>query len=215
MKIVIASAFPEKLIPTIKRFDDFYFFLDDTKSPLSAKFIELEKIDLVLSFGYGRIFTKSAINKTRIINLHGGLLPWNKGPNPNLWSWIDNTPKGVTIHEVDAGVDTGRIIVQRKLRMRAGRETLQTSFDKIVMALVELFDKYWPRIRAGKYEPKEQVRVGTSHTFRDQRPFQSILENNLNIKIPELLKLIEPHVAGSRNRSKRAAFIARRRRGQT
>jgi len=141
------------------------------------------------------------IEKVTAVNLHGGLLPWNRGPNPNLWSWIDDTPKGVTIHEVDAGIDTGRIIAQQELFMKAESETLQSSYDKVVSALVGLFERHWPQIRAGIYDLKRQSGNGTHHKLRDQAPFQTVLENNLEMSIPNLRGLIRPYLSRSRTPS--------------
>lgn len=199
MKIVVASAFPEKLVPALKAFDDWCFFTDDRKASLTEQFLEAESVDIIVCFGYGKLFSKSAIKRVRIINLHGGLLPWNRGPNPNLWSWIDNTPKGVTIHEVDEGVDTGPIIAQQEIMMSDQDETLQSSFDKIVQLTSLNFVKHWKAIRSGDYETKPQGGQGTIHKLADQRLFQSVLEANLGTRICHLLELI---------RSKRTAPAA-------
>ena len=37
-------------------------------------------------------------------------LPYNRGSHPNFWSFVENTPKGVSIHEVSNGIDDGDII---------------------------------------------------------------------------------------------------------
>ena len=42
-------------------------------------------------------------------------LPYNRGSHPNFWSFIDDTPKGITIHEIDEGADTGNIVFQKKI----------------------------------------------------------------------------------------------------
>ncbi|MCL0081308.1 hypothetical protein M1N64_03665 [Peptococcaceae bacterium] len=43
----------------------------------------------------------------RAINLHISFLPWNRGADPNFWSFIENAPVGVSIHYLDEGIDTG------------------------------------------------------------------------------------------------------------
>ena len=64
---------------------------------------DLKDIDLVISFGYRKILNKSLLKKLvrPAINLHISYLPYNRGAHPNFWSFIDNTPKGVSIHEID------------------------------------------------------------------------------------------------------------------
>ena len=54
-------------------------------------------------------------NIKKIINLHISYLPYNKGAHPNFWSFADNTPSGVTIHEVNENLDSGNIIFQKKI----------------------------------------------------------------------------------------------------
>ena len=63
--------------------------------------------DLIISFGYKKIIKKKILEfvKRPIINLHISFLPYNRGSHPNYWSFINNTPKGVTIHEIDHEID--------------------------------------------------------------------------------------------------------------
>ncbi|HUX61123.1 MAG TPA: formyltransferase family protein, partial [Ignavibacteriaceae bacterium] len=63
----------------------------------------LQDKDFIVSYGYRNIIGKPVLDKFqgRAINLHISYLPWNRGADPNLWSFFDNTPKGVTIHFLD------------------------------------------------------------------------------------------------------------------
>ena len=62
------------------------------------------------------------------INLHISYLPFNRGAHPNFWSFVDNSPKGVTIHEIDEGLDTGPIIHQKKLSFNIKKKESDTFF---------------------------------------------------------------------------------------
>ena len=53
-----------------------------------------------------------------------------EGQDPNLWSFIEDTPKGVTIHEIDEGIDTGDIIFQKEIVLNSN-ETLASSYEKL------------------------------------------------------------------------------------
>ncbi|MCD8568399.1 MAG: formyl transferase, partial [Geovibrio sp.] len=79
--------------------------------------IEEIKPDLIISYSYRYIIGEDVISAMNggIINLHISYLPWNKGADPNIWSFLENTPKGVTIHKIDEGLDTGEILVQEEL----------------------------------------------------------------------------------------------------
>jgi methionyl-tRNA formyltransferase len=45
-----------------------------------------------------------------VLNVHLGLLPEVRGMSSPEWSLIKHIPVGVTIHYVDAGIDTGPIL---------------------------------------------------------------------------------------------------------
>ena len=80
-------------------------------------FKDIKNIDLVITFNYRLIIKKNILKKLKRppVNLHISYLPYNKGCHPNFWSFVEDTPKGVTIHEVDKGVDTGAIVYQKKI----------------------------------------------------------------------------------------------------
>ena len=66
-----------------------------------------------------------------MINIHISMLPWNCGADPNFWSWFYATPKGVSIHCIDSGIDTGGLLTQAEIMFPAG-ETLRTSYDRLM-----------------------------------------------------------------------------------
>ena len=75
------------------------------------------KINYIISYGYDKIISKDVISeyKDSIINLHISYLPYNRGSHPNLWSHLENTPIGVAIHRIDEGIDTGPILLRKKI----------------------------------------------------------------------------------------------------
>lgn len=82
------------------------------------------------------------------INFHPGLLPYNRGTNPDVWPFIDGTPGGVTIHYVDPGVDTGDIIGQREVPILP-TDVAGTFYERTLREIAELFKEIWPDIKAG------------------------------------------------------------------
>jgi len=101
------------------------------------------------------------------INVHPALLPYNRGAYPNVWSIIDGTPAGVTIHYIDEGVDTGDIIAQESVPVEL-TATGETLYRKLELACVELFKQIWPAVRAGGHTRVPQRDLeGTHHRTRD------------------------------------------------
>ena len=124
---------------------------------------------MVVSYNYSHIVKEDVIDilGERIINLHCSLLPWNKGASPNIWSFIDDTPKGVTIHILEKGLDTGRILLQEEVDFDEEKETLASSYDKLQETIVDLLCDNFEDILAGNIEPTGQVPGGSYHRTAD------------------------------------------------
>ena len=83
--------------------------------------------------------------------------------HPNVWSIIEETPAGVTLHYIDAGVDTGDIIAQRDVQ-QTELDTGETLYHRLEQASVELFKEAWPDFRVGKSSRLPQdLTKGTTH----------------------------------------------------
>lgn len=83
--------------------------------------------DLLVLAGFMRLLTPVLIDAYagRIINIHPALLPRHPGAHGIADSYASGDRLlGITIHHVDYGVDTGRIIVQKSFE-RTGRESLE------------------------------------------------------------------------------------------
>jgi len=101
------------------------------------------------------------------LNIHPALLPYNRGAFPNVWSIIDRTPAGATIHYMDAGIDTGDIVAQREVLVEPV-DTGETLYRKLERACVELFHETWPLVRAGTARRCPQpAGHGSQHRVKD------------------------------------------------
>ena len=102
-----------------------------------------------------------------VINLHPAYLPYNRGAYPNVWSIVERTPAGVTLHYIDAGVDTGDIIAQRQVPIEPV-DTGETLYRKLERVCVKLFKETWPLIRSGRAPRISQDKQeGTYHRTHD------------------------------------------------
>lgn len=100
---------------------------------------------------FGYILRPELLTSMRLgcVNLHPAMLPYNKGAYPNVWSIIEGTPAGVTLHYMDAGIDTGDIIAQERVAIEPV-DTGETLYRKLEIASVELFKRNWPSLREGR-----------------------------------------------------------------
>ncbi|WP_430883851.1 phosphoribosylglycinamide formyltransferase [Fusibacter sp. JL216-2] len=100
--------------------------------------LENHKIDFIMLAGYLSILTEKLVQKyeKRIINIHPALIPKYSGKgfygDVIHKAVLDNGDEetGVTLHFVDAGVDSGPVIVQEKVKVAKG-ESLESLKAKI------------------------------------------------------------------------------------
>jgi len=137
--------------------------------PIIIDVIDVFEPDIVISFNYQHIVKEDVINRMgdRIINMHTSYLPWNKGASPNMWSFIDNTPKGVTIHRLEKGLDTGAIIIQKELMFDENVETLSSTYNKLNDEIIKLLIDNWDMFENGSYTMTPQTERGSYHRTSD------------------------------------------------
>ena len=160
-------------------------FIDEKVSPDD---LEEFKPDIIVSYNYRFIIRPEVFNypKYGSVNLHISYLPWNRGADPNFWSFIDNTPKGVTIHCIDKGLDTGDIVVQKEAEFLKG-DTLKTSYEKLHSEIKNLFKEEWKNIRTGEYVRRAQnADEGSYHKSSDKEPLMHLLSDGWDTKVSVL-----------------------------
>ena len=154
-------------------------FVMQTSEKITTELIHSNNINFIVSYGYRHILGKDILDllPDRAINLHISYLPFNRGGDPNFWSFVEDTPKGVTIHYLDEGVDTGDVIVQEKVEFDTKKETLATSYEKLQLTIQDLFKQNWQDIKTIKCKRQKQVGKGTSHKVKDKRRLNHLLED--------------------------------------
>lgn len=83
----------------------------DQNAPDSIARLREWSPDLIIFTG-GNILRKQLLEVPRlgVLNVHLGLLPEVRGMSSPEWSLLNRIPVGVTVHYVDAGIDTGPIL---------------------------------------------------------------------------------------------------------
>ncbi len=101
------------------------------------------KIDLICLAGFMRIISRNFIKKFqgKILNIHPSLLPKFKGLNTHERA-IKKREKysGCTVHFVNSRLDAGKIILQKKVKIRKN-ETSKTLAKKILVQEHKLYPK--------------------------------------------------------------------------
>lgn len=163
--------------------------VEQTEERLDINTGLLSGVEWLVSYGYRHILKPDilALFPARAINLHISFLPWNRGADPNLWSFLENTPKGVTVHLIDAGVDTGAILVQRKVSFSEPEETLASSYRKLSETIEALFCQSWEQIKAGQLQAYPQPAGGSFHRASDKKRFELLLSAGWDTPIESLI----------------------------
>jgi formyltetrahydrofolate-dependent phosphoribosylglycinamide formyltransferase len=114
--------------------------------------LEKQKIDIIVLAGFMRILTEGFVKKYfgRIINIHPALLPAFPGAHAIQDAWNAKVKEtGVTVHFVDPGVDTGPIILQRKVSVFPN-DTLETLEARIHDLEYDIYPQALNLVLSGK-----------------------------------------------------------------
>jgi methionyl-tRNA formyltransferase len=132
--------------------------------------------DIALSYSFRWILREEVFTFPRLgtVNAHVSYLPWNRGADPNFWSHAEGTPKGVSLHRIDKGIDTGALIAREPVCFGED-DTLRTSYEKLHARMLALLETWWPVIRAGQAPAMPPEPVGTFHLQKDLEPFRHVL----------------------------------------
>jgi methionyl-tRNA formyltransferase len=152
-----------------------------TLDKITVDYVLENKFNFLISYGYRYVLKKEILDlfPNRAINLHISYLPYNRGSDPNFWSFIDGTPKGVTIHYLDEGVDTGDIIVQKEVVFDSlETETLASSYQKLHTEIQNLFFQNWESIKSQRCSRRPQVGNGTVHKEKDKEALLHLIEKD-------------------------------------
>lgn len=79
-------------------------------------------VDVAVTAAYGRILPESLLTLPRhgFLNVHASLLPRHRGAAPVQWALIEGDAEtGITIMQTEAGLDTGPVRLQRRMRVGA------------------------------------------------------------------------------------------------
>lgn len=116
------------------------------------------KPDAIIVVGYGRIIPQWMLDLPPLgaINLHASLLPKYRGAAPIQWAIANGeTVTGNTVMRIDAGLDTGDILLQQELPIGPD-DTSETLAPRLAAAGAELLIETLRGLQAGTIHPRKQ-----------------------------------------------------------
>ena len=110
------------------------------RDPESVALIQELAPDCIIVAAYSQIIPNSILDipPKGIINVHGSLLPAYRGAAPIQWAIVrGETETGITTMQMDEGLDTGAILLQKKIPIEP-ENTSASLEDKLALVGAEL-----------------------------------------------------------------------------
>jgi len=120
--------------------------------------------DAIVVVAYGHLLPPSVLTLPRCgcLNIHTSLLPKYRGAAPIQWAIAHgDTETGVTLMQMDVGMDTGPLLAQRTTPITSD-DTGQTLHDRLAVLGAELLVATLPEVLAGLLPPQPQPADGAS-----------------------------------------------------
>ena len=128
------------------------------KEPEAVAELEKYQADLFVVAAFGQLLSEEILNMPEYgcINIHASLLPAYRGAAPIQWAIIDGeTQSGVTIMQMDKGLDTGDMLLKRSVEL-SPKETGDSLHDKLMHLGAELIVEALSKLEKGELVPEKQ-----------------------------------------------------------
>lgn len=128
------------------------------KDPAAIKALQSLAPDLVVVVAYGRLLPQEVLDIPTYgcINLHVSMLPAYRGAAPIQWAVINGEKStGVTVMQMDAGLDTGAILAQQAVEI-APNATAGDVFELVEPIGARLLADTIEKLAAGQVQPVAQ-----------------------------------------------------------
>ncbi len=150
--------------------------------------------DLIVVAAFGQILPKEVLDLPGFgsINIHASLLPKYRGAAPIQRAILDGEEKtGVTIMQMDEGLDTGDILLQREVSIDK-KETGGSLFEKLSTAGSELLIEALPLIEKGSIIPKKQDDALSTYAKPLKKDMGKIDFEKSAVELERLIRALNP-----------------------
>ena len=154
------SLLAEQLGRPVRRSED----LSDQSTALSG-------CDLLVTCRFG-LLSRAVFEAPRwgAVNVHSSLLPAYRGVHPVSWALINGERcTGVTVHRIDAGVDTGRILLQGAIEVEDDDDIWRLT-ARLDALSAELMVQLFRAIRSDRDLPEGVPQTGSASAAPRRRP---------------------------------------------
>ena len=128
------------------------------RTPEAIAELKQYEADVYIVAAFGQILTQEIwdVPKYGCINIHASLLPAYRGASPIQHVILDGKKEtGVTIMQMDAGIDTGDMLYKKKIAIE-DTDTYETLHDKLMVLGGETIVEALSLLEDGKLVPEKQ-----------------------------------------------------------
>lgn len=170
--VVIAHESDEELLALVRRAKLPYHIYGSRENTLAR--LQGRRFTWLLNLWSSHILPSAllALAEHRL-NIHPSYAPYGLGSDSATWAIRERTPAGVSLLEMEAGIDRGGIYAQRAIA-EIFPETGKALFARLKHTAIELFQEEWPAIQAGRLLATPQTRTGSYHTTKMTRSDRSL-----------------------------------------
>ncbi len=164
------------------------------KEPEFVQVLEKLAPDVIIVVAFGQILSKDILElpKYGCLNVHASLLPKLRGAAPIQWSVIDgDRESGVTIMQMDEGVDTGDMLLVRKYTLDA-KETGGSLFDRLATFGGPMILEVLEQAQAGTLHPVPQNHEEHTHAKMLSKETGRIDFKQSAVQIERLIRGLNP-----------------------
>ncbi len=150
--------------------------------------------DIYVVAAYGQILSEEilSIPKKGCVNVHTSLLPKYRGSSPIQWAIIEGeTQTGVTVMQMDAGMDTGDILFTQKVAIDP-KETGGSLHDKLADTGAALIVKALDEIEKGNVNPVKQDSAQATYTKMLDKGMGNIRFEAGSARIERMIRALNP-----------------------
>jgi methionyl-tRNA formyltransferase len=142
--------------------------------PQLGEWIESLNFDYIVVIGWYHMIPRNWIRQYICLGIHASLLPNYRGGAPLVWAILNGENEtGVTLFQMDQGVDTGPVIAQIRIPI-SNDEDISTLMDKVTKQTIFLCMEVLPNVGIPKHQGSNELTSG-SH-FPQRKPENGKIE---------------------------------------
>ena len=175
------------------------FYAADLQDPAHCAGLSQIEFDSLITVYWPNLLSQKVYGLARknTLNFHPALLPLNRGWYPHVYSIIEGTPAGVTLHAIAEKADSGPIWAQRAVPV-AATDTAKNLYQRLQSEIIALFKETWPGVRDGLIQPTLQDEARA--IYRDKTAVDALdkLDPDKKYTLDEIVNLLRARSFGDR-----------------